>query len=258
MTQTRSGLESIPAKDDSTVSPPLHNQQSVLSSKHKPDTSFRSETVGFGARSRAQGAKLTPVSKRNPCDCCGAIDKCSTVGNKLFCWKRARLPVPLPDASGIISVGSRRFKQIADDAGLGNNCRVLVPYNGKYHRRHQFVSRAAKTKPSEVLDRVRHYLTLADKALAAPDYLETPLSFQERKAIRDLIQQADHRGQDLLPILRQFAASMPAVKELMPLVERAAKDVSWQMAGVLEACRTELADPELLNNLVGIDPPCQS
>ena len=44
----------------------------------------------------------------------------------------------------------------------------------------------------------------------------------------------------------------------MPLVERAAKDVSWQLAGVLEVCRTELADPELLNNLVGIDPPCQS
>ena len=51
---------------------------------------------------------------------------------------------------------------------------------------------------------------------------------------------------------------MPAVKELMPLVERVAKDVSWQLAGVLEACKTELADPELLNNLVGINPPCQN
>ena len=102
---------------------------------------------------------------------------------------------------------------------------------------------------------IKRYLVLADLALAVPDYLETPLSYQERKAIRDLIQLADNRGQNLLPILRQFAASMPAVKELMPLVERAAKDVSWQLAGVLEACKTELADPELLNNLVGINPP---
>ena len=105
---------------------------------------------------------------------------------------------------------------------------------------------------------IKRYLVLADLALGVPDYLETPLSFQERKAIRALIQRADQRGQDLLPILRQFAASMPAVKELMPLVERAAKDVSWQLAGVLEACKTELADPELLNNLVGINPPWQN
>ena len=105
---------------------------------------------------------------------------------------------------------------------------------------------------------IKRYLVLADLAVEVPDYLETPLSFQERKGIRDLIQRADQRGQDLLPILRQFAAAMPAVKDVMPLVERAAKDVSWQLAGVLEVCRTELADPELLNNLVGIDPPCQS
>ena len=51
---------------------------------------------------------------------------------------------------------------------------------------------------------------------------------------------------------------MPAVNELMPLVVRAAKDVGWQLAGVLEACRTELSDPELLNNLVGINPPWQN
>ena len=29
MTQTRFGLESLPTKDDSTVSPPLHYQQSL-------------------------------------------------------------------------------------------------------------------------------------------------------------------------------------------------------------------------------------
>lgn len=73
--------------------------------------------------------------------------------------------------------------------------------------------------------------------------------------MRDLVQLADQRGQNLLPILRQFAASMPAVKDLMPLVEEAAKDVGWQLAGVLEACRTELADPELLNTIAGINPP---
>jgi hypothetical protein len=133
-----------------------------------------------------------------------------------------------------------------------------VPYTGKRHRRKQVVSPTAKTKPSEVVEEIKRYLMLADLALGVPDYLETPLSFQERKAIRDLIQRADQRGQDLLPILRQFAAAMPMVKDVMPLVERAAKDVSWQLAGVLEVCRTELADPERLNNLVGIDPPCQS
>ena len=109
-----------------------------------------------------------------------------------------------------------------------------------------------------MLAEIKRYLVLADLALGVPDYLETPLSFQERKAIRDLIQRADQRGQDLLPILRQFAASMSAVKELMPLVERAAKDVSWQLAGVLEACRTELADPELLNTIAGINLPWQN
>ena len=106
-----------------------------------------------------------------------------------------------------------------------------------------------------MLVEIKRYLVLADLALGVPDYLETPLSVQERKAIRDLIQRADQRGQDLLLILRQFASSMPAVKELMSLVEGAAKDVSWRMAGVLEVCRKELADPELLNNLVGINPP---
>ena len=55
---------------------------------------------------------------------------------------------------------------------------------------------------------IKRYLVLADLALEVPDYLETPLSFQERKSIRDLIQRADQRGQDLLPILRQFAASI--------------------------------------------------
>ena len=133
-----------------------------------------------------------------------------------------------------------------------------MPYTGSRRLRKQAISATAKTKPSEVVAEIKRYLVLADLALGVPDYLETPLSFQERKAIRDLIQRADQRGQDLLPILRQFAASMPAVKELMPLVERAAKDVSWQLAGVLEACKTELADPELLNNLVGINPPCQN
>ncbi|WP_137024383.1 hypothetical protein [Synechococcus sp. N19] len=130
-----------------------------------------------------------------------------------------------------------------------------MPYTGKRHGRKQVVSPTAKTKPSEVVAEIKRYLVLADLALEVPDYLETPLSFQERKALRDLIQRADQRGQDLLPILRQFAAAMPAVKRLMPLVERAAKDVSWQLAGVLEACKTELAAPELLNNLVGINPP---
>ena len=133
-----------------------------------------------------------------------------------------------------------------------------MPYTGSRRLRKQAVSATTKPKPSEVVAEIKRYLVLADLALGVPDYLETPLSFQERKAIRDLIQRADQRGQDLLPILRQFAASMPAVKELMPLVERAAKDVSWQLAGVLEVCRTELADPELLNTIVGIDPPCQN
>ena len=54
MTQTRFGLESLPAKDDSTVSPPLHNQQSVSSSKHKPGTGFSSGSVKAGARSGAR------------------------------------------------------------------------------------------------------------------------------------------------------------------------------------------------------------
>ena len=255
MTQIQSGLESLPAKEDSILSPPLHLQQSVSSSRHKSVTAFRFGTGGAGARSGAQRGKPTPVSKRNPCTCCGATDKCSTVGDKVFCWKRARLPVPLPDANGIVAIGSRRFKQIADDAGLGKNCRVLVPYTGKHHQRKQTVSPTAKTKPSEVVAEIKRYLVLADHALDIPDYLETPLSFQERKAMRDLVQLADQRGQNLLPILRQFAASMPAVKDLMPLVEQAAKDVGWQLAGVLEACRTELADPELLNTIAGINPP---
>ena len=130
-----------------------------------------------------------------------------------------------------------------------------MPYTGSRRLRKQAISAATKTKPSEVVAEITRYLVLVDLALGVPDYLETPLSFQERKAIRNLIQQADHRGQDLLPILRQFAVSMPAVKELMPLVERAAKDVSWQLAGVLEACRTDLAAPELLNTIAGINPP---
>ena len=83
------------------------------------------------------------------------------------------------------------------------------------------------------MEEIKRYLLLADLALGVPDYLETPLSFQEWKAIRDLIQRAEQRGQDLLPILRRFAASISAVKELMPLVELAAKDVSWQRAGVI-------------------------
>ena len=154
-----------------------------------------------------------------------------------------------------VTVHNAGCKTIADDVGLGNNCIVLVPYTGSRRLRKQAISATPKTKPSEVVAEIKRYLVLADLALGVPDYLETPLSFQERTAIRNLIQQADHRGQDLLPILRQFAASMPAVKELMPLVERAAKDVSWQLAGVLEACRTELADPELLNTIAGINPP---
>ena len=257
MTQTRFGLESLPAKDDSTVSPPLHNQQSVLSSKYKPATAVRPGPGGSGARSGAQRGNFVPATRSNRC-ICGRPNKCGTVGDKIIHWKGKSFPLPPADANGIVTVASQRFKVIADDVGLGNNCIVLVPYTGKRHGRKQVVSPTAKTKPSEVLAEIKRYLVLADLALGVPDYLETPLSFQERKAIRDLIQRADQRGQDLLPILRQFAAAMPAVKELMPLVERAAKDVSWQLAGVLEVCRTELADPELLNNLVGIDPPCQS
>jgi hypothetical protein len=257
MTQTRFGLESLPAKDDSTVSPPLHNQQSVSSSKHKPGTGFSSGSVKAGARSGAQRGNFVPATRRNRC-ICGRPNKCGTVGDKIIHWKGKSFPLPPADANGIVTVASQRFKVIADDVGLCGNCVVLVPYAGKRHGRKQAVSATPKTKPSEVVAEIKRYLVLADLALGVPDYLETPLSFQERKAIRDLIQRADQRGQDLLPILWQFAASMPAVKELMPLVERAVKDVSWQLAGVLEACKTELADPELLNNLVGINPPCQN
>ena len=257
MTQTRFGLESLPAKEDSTLSPPLHNQQSVSSSKHKPGTGFSSGSVKAGARSGAQRGNFVPATRRNRC-ICGRPNKCGTVGDKIIHWKGKSFPLPPADANGIVTVASQRFKVIADDVGLGHNCVVLVPHIGKRHGRKQVVSPTAKTKPSEVVAEIKRYLVLADLALGVPDYLETPLSFQERKAIRDLIQRADQRGQDLLPILRQFAASMPAVKELMPLVERAAKDVSWQLAGVLEACKTELADPELLNNLVGINPPWQN
>ena len=257
MTQTRFGLESLPAKDDSTVSPPLHNQQSVSSSKHKPGTGFSSGSVKAGARSGAQRGNFVPATRSNRC-ICGRPNKCGTVGDKIYHWKGKSFPLPPADANGIVTVANQRFKVIADDVGLGNNCIVLVPYTGSRRLRKQAISATTKTKPSEVVAEIKRYLVLADHALGVPDYLETPLSFQERKAIRDLIQRADHRGQDLLPILRQFAAAMPAVKDVMPLVERAAKDVSWQLAGVLEVCRTELADPELLNNLVGIDPPCQS
>ena len=254
MTQTHLGPESLPAKEDSILSPPLHHQQSVLSSKHKHATAFSSGSGGAGVRSRAQRGNFVPATRRNRC-ICSRPNKCGTVGDKIIHWKGKSFPLPPADANGIVTVASQRFKVIADDVGLGANCIVLVPYTGKRHGRKQVVSPTAKTKPSEVVAEIKRYLVLADLALGVPDYLETPLSFQERKAIRALIQRADQRGQDLLPILRQFAASMPAVKELMPLVERAAKDVSWQLAGVLEACKTELADPELLNNLVGINPP---
>ena len=257
MTQTRFGLESLPAKDDSTVSPPLHNQQSVSSSKHKPGTGFSSGSNSAGARSGAQRGNFVPATRSNRC-ICGRPNKCGTVGDKIIHWKGKSFPLPPADANGIVTVANQRFKVIADDVGLGHNCIVLVPYTGKRHHRKRAISATAKTKPSEVMAEIKRYLVLADLAVEVPDYLETPLSFQERKGIRDLIQRADQRGQDLLPILRQFAAAMPAVKDVMPLVERAAKDVSWQLAGVLEVCRTELADPELLNNLVGIDPPCQS
>ena len=257
MTQTRFGLESLPAKDDSTVSPPLHNQQSVLSSKDKPATAVRPGSGGSGARSGAQRGNFVPATRNNRC-ICGRPNKCGTVGDKIIHWKGKSFPLLPADANGIVTVANQRFKVIADDVGLGNNCIVLVPYTGSRRLRKQAVSATTKTKPSEVMAEIKRYLVLADLALAVPDYLETPLSFQERKGIRDLIQRADQRGQDLLPILRQFAVAMPAVKDVMPLVERAAKDVSWQLAGVLEVCRTELADPELLNNLVGIDPPCQS
>ena len=257
MTQTRFGLESLPAKDDSTVSPPLHNQQSVLSSKREPATAFRSGPGGTSALSGAQRGNFVAATRSHTC-ICGRPNKCGTVGDKIIHWKGKSFPLPPADANGIVTVANQRFKVIADDVGLGHNCVVLVPYTGSRRLRKQAVSATPKTKPSEVMAEIKRYLVLADLALGVPDYLETPLSFQERKAIRDLIQRADHRGQDLLPILRQFAAAMPAVKDVMPLVERAAKDVSWQLAGVLEVCRTELADPELLNNLVGIDPPCQS
>ena len=257
MTQTQSGLESLPAKDDSTLSPPLHNQRPVSSSKHKPTTAFRSGSGGVGVRSGAQRGKFVPATRSHRC-ICGRPNKCGTVGDKIIHWKGKSFPLPPADANGIVTVASQRFKVIADDVGLGKNCTVLVPYTGKRYGRKQAVSPTAKTKPSEVVAEIKRYLVLADLALDVPDYLETPLCFQERKAIRDLIQRADQRGQDLLPILRQFAASMPAVKELMPLVERAAKDVSWQLAGGLEVRKTELADPELLNTIVGIDPPCQN
>ena len=254
MTQTHLGPESLPAKEDSILSPPLHHQQSVSSSKHKPATAFSSGSGGVGARSGAQRGNFVPATRSHPC-ICGRPNKCGTVGDKIIHWKGKSFPLPPADANGIVTVASQRFKVIADDVGLGHNCVVLVPYIGKRHGRKQVVSPTAQTKPSEVVAEIKRYLVLADLALGVPDYLETPLSFQDRKAIRDLIQRADQRGQDLLPILRQFAAAMPAVKELMPLVERAAKDVSWQLAGVLEACKTDLADPELLNNLVGINPP---
>ena len=257
MTQTRSGLESLPAKDDSTLSPPLHNQQSVLSSKHKPVTAVRPGSGGSGARSGAQRGNFVAATRSNRC-ICGRPNKCGTVGDKIIHWKGKSFPLPPADSNGIVTVANQRFKVIADDVGLGNNCTVLVPYTDNRHFRKQAVSATPKTKPSEVAEEIKQYLVLADLALDVPDYLETPLSFQERKSIHDLIQRADQRGQDLLPILRQFAASMPTVKDVMPLVERAAKDVSWQLAGVLEVCRTELADPELLNTIVGIDPPCQN
>ena len=257
MTQTRFGLESLPAKDDSTVSPPLHNQHSVSPSKHKPGKGFGSGSGSAGARSGAQRGNFVPATRSNRC-ICGRPNKCGTVGDKIIHWKGKSFPLPPADANGIVTVANQRFKVIADDVGLGNNCIVLVPYIGSRRLRKQAVSATTKTKPSEVVAEIKRYLVLADLALAVPDYLETPLSYQERKAIRDLIQLADNRGQNLLPILRQFAASMPAVNELMPLVVRAAKDVGWQLAGVLEACRTELSDPELLNNLVGINPPWQN
>ena len=229
-------------------------QQSVLSSKYKPATADRPGPVGSGARSGAQRGNFVAATRSHPC-ICGRPDKCGTVGDKIYHWKGKSFPLPPADVNGIVTVANQWLKVIADDVGLGNNCTVLVPYTGSRRLRKQAISATAKTKPSEVVAEIKRYLVLADLALGVPDYLETPLSFQERTAIRNLIQQADHRGQDLLPILRQFAASMPVVKELMPLVERAAKDVSWQLAGVLEACRTELAAPELLNTIAGINPP---
>ena len=257
MTQRPKSRGPLPAKDSSTLSPQLHNQQSVSSSKYKPSTGFSSGSSSAGTRSGAQRGNFVPATRSNRCICCRP-NKCGTVGDKIIHWKGKSFPLPPADANGIVTVANQRFKVIADDVGLGNNCTVLVPYTGKRHLRRRAISATTNTKPSEVMAEIKRYLVLADLALEVPDYLETPLSFQERKGIRDLIKRADQRGQDLLPILRQFAAAMPTVKDVMPLVERAAKDVSWQLAGVLEVCRTELADPELLNTIVGIDPPCQN
>ncbi len=258
MTSTRIAAEghTLP-RSDLSLGEPLHLQQSALTPRNQTSKAFSVVSGQDGARFGAQSGKFVPVSRNNRC-ICGRPDKCGTVGDKIIHWKGKSFPLPPADASGNVTVANQRYKVIADDVGLGNNCTVLVPYTGKRHQRKKPVSAAATIKPSEVVAEIKRYLVLADLALAVPDYLETPLSYQERKAIRDLIQLADNRGQNLLPILRQFAASMPAVNELMPLVVRAAKDVGWQLAGVLEACRTELSDPELLNNLVGINPPWQN
>ena len=150
MTQTQSGLESLLTNDDSTLSPPLHNQQSVLSSKYKPATADRPGPVGSGARSGAQRGNFVAATRSHPC-ICGRPDKCGTVGDKIYHWKGKSFPLPPADANGIVTVANQRFKVIADDVGLGNNCIVLVPYTGSRRLRKQAISATTKTKPSEVV-----------------------------------------------------------------------------------------------------------
>ena len=58
MTQTQSGLESLLTNDDSILSPPLHHQQLVSSSKNKPATAFCSGSSGAGAHCGAQRGKF--------------------------------------------------------------------------------------------------------------------------------------------------------------------------------------------------------
>ena len=54
MTQRPKSRGPLPAKDSSTLSAPLHNQQSASLSKHKPGTVFSSRSSSAGARSGAQ------------------------------------------------------------------------------------------------------------------------------------------------------------------------------------------------------------
>lgn len=224
----------------------LHSEQSVLPRRNVAATGFLASTPRHRAPAGAPDGKWRPCSRREPCPICSRPNgKCRIKGDFVHCWRGDSYVPPDILIGTTIIVAGQHWKKIADHCGFARNsaCFVSVsvrtPYTGNVGK----VPRRTAGQERQHVELILRFLRQADEAFAVPEFV-----FSNPTELSDafqLIDRVHELGLELLPVFKKMAAISTSAKELMPVVNKAMKQIEYQQGDADFFRRVMLGDPKL-------------